>query len=389
MKRLLFVSGFLADTYNTIVKRYVALTAHLRDRLDMVWCLPPDDPDEWLWADPRRRGQTPELLPALHEIGATVLRLPVHRPNAVRRALLFRRLFASDRFDGVYAVFGNRFPPLYEGKRGGLVTIWDAAWPSLTPPNRYRFVKKLFYRRYIDYFVAATPFIEEELVTKGINRRKIYVRLNALDVKAIPNVDQAEARSRIRRELALPDNAYLILQLANFLPYKNVLMAVRVLKHLLAQRRDVYWILAGEDGPDLVRAQGLAARLGVESHVLFTGHRTDVWDLMAATDVVALTSVAEGLPNVLLEGMAAGRPVVTTRANGPEYAVTDGDNGYLVEPNDDMRFAACIDTLLDDPALRQAMGARGQAYVAKESDVNIWCERLGQFLLDCLNTDAR
>lgn len=384
MKRLLFVPGFSADTYNSIVKRYVALAKHLRRRIDLVWCLPPDDPDEWIWANPKRKGQTPHILSAVRETGMAIIRMSVHRRSAVGRALRFSRLFAAEHFDGLYTLFTHRFAPLYAGKRAGLTTMWDSAWNSLAPPHRFRYAKRLFYKRYIDCFIAPTPIIAENLAANGIERSCIFVRSSALDTKTIPVTCEDEARPRIRRELSLPDDAEIILQLTSFLPSKNVSMAIRVLKRLLRDRPRAYWILAGEDGPDKATAVELARRLAISKHVRFIGHRNDVWDLMAAADVVALTSMQDGLPNALLEAMASRRPIVATRADGPEYVITDGDHGYVVEPNDDERFSECLARLLADPQLRWRMGTSGRAHVEREYQMDVWCRRLADYIAESL-----
>jgi glycosyltransferase involved in cell wall biosynthesis len=384
MKRLLFVPGFSADTFHAIQKRYVALDRHLRGRLEFIWCLPPDDPDQWRWQDPARRGETPGILRAVQESQGQIVRLPVHRGSFWRRVRDFRRVLTELRCDGLYAMFHKRFAPLYAGRTAGVTTIWDAAWNSLVPPGRQRFLKKFFYRRYIDYFAAATPFIADNLVSNGIGRERVFVRWNALELDKVPAVDAAEARRRIRAELGLPGNSDVILQVTSFLRCKNVPMAVRVLKLLLATRPNAYWLLVGEDGPDLPRVRALAERAGVTSRLIITGHRRDIWDLMAASDAVALTSCQEGLATCLIEAMAARRPVVTTRCNGPECVVADGQNGYVVELDDDATFAARLAQLLRDPALRSAIGDRGRSRVEREFDMPRWCASLGDFLCDCL-----
>jgi glycosyltransferase involved in cell wall biosynthesis len=389
VKRMLFVPGFSADTYHSIQKRYVALAYALRGCIDMVWCLPPDDPAEWVWADPARWGESSELLSAVRGGDFEIVRLPIHSHSPLYRIRRFQRLLATGRFDGVYTLFTNRFAPLYAAKSAGVTTIWDSAWNSLARPHRHRFIKKLFYRRYIDYFAAATPIIAANLIANGIAEDRVFVRWSALDLTKVPEVDEARARVRIREELSLPREAELVLQFTSFLPSKNVHMAIRALGQLAATHADVRWIFAGERGPQTRSARELAVELGVAELAVFTGHRHDTWDLLAAADIIALTSRQDGLPNSLLEGMAARRPVVATYADGPECIVRDGENGFLVPCDDHVMFAKRVGELLHNPALRARMGAEGRERVERDFAMEPWCRRMRGFLVGCLDHSTR
>ncbi len=388
MKRLLFVPGFTADTYNSIQRRYVALTRHLRGRLDLTWCLPPDDPDEWIWADPRRRGQTPDIVAALSEIAATVVRLPIHRGSPWNRARRFRHLLAKGDFAGVYAAFAHRFPPLYAGKRAEVTTIWDAAWNSLEPPHRLVRAKAMFYRRYIERFVAATPLIADSLRAHGIGEARIFVRWSAIDTHDLPRLAQEAARRSVLADLALPADARIVLQLTSYLPSKNTAMAVRVMNRLKDRVPALYWLLAGEDGPETSAVRELAQKLDVRDRMVMLGHRRDVWSLMASADAVAMTSRQDGLPNALLEAMASRRPIVSTRAQGPEYLVRDGENGFLVNGDDDLSFAECLVRLLENRSLAESMGRSGYQRLERDFTMQRWCERLGDHLCECLEGEA-
>ncbi len=96
------------------------------------------------------------------------------------------------------------------------------------------------------------------------------------------------------------------------------------------------------------------------------GAREDMPETLAQATIVCLPSYREGLPKVLLEAMACGRPVVTTDVPGCREAVHEENNGLLVPVKDVTALAAAIARLLDDPALRQKMGARGRERAVTE-----------------------
>jgi glycosyltransferase involved in cell wall biosynthesis len=118
------------------------------------------------------------------------------------------------------------------------------------------------------------------------------------------------------------------------------------------------WI-AG-DGPRRAMLEARRDALGLGDRVRFLGTRPDVPDLLAAADVVVLSSVREGLPVTLLEAMRAERPVVATAVGGCSELVVDGETGRLVPPEDPAALGAAVAPLLADRGLAGAMGAAGR-----------------------------
>lgn len=96
------------------------------------------------------------------------------------------------------------------------------------------------------------------------------------------------------------------------------------------------------------------------------GAREDMPEVLRLAHIVCLPSYREGMPKVLLEAMACGRPVVTTDAPGCRDCVRHEDNGLLVPVKDAAALASAIERLLDDPALRRRLGARGRERAVEE-----------------------
>jgi glycosyltransferase involved in cell wall biosynthesis len=122
-----------------------------------------------------------------------------------------------------------------------------------------------------------------------------------------------------------------------------------------------------------------AARAGVAHAVSFAGHLADVAPEVAAARVLALPSSCEGVPTVLLEGMAAGRPVVATRTGHVESIVTDGVEGCLIDVGDVAGLAGRLTEVLSDPGLASRMGTAARARAARH-DVVATAARLLQVL---------
>jgi glycosyltransferase involved in cell wall biosynthesis len=103
--------------------------------------------------------------------------------------------------------------------------------------------------------------------------------------------------------------------------------------------------------------------------VRFLGQRDDVASLIAASDVVVLPSVREGLSNVILEAMMGARPVVASRAGGNCELITDQQHGLLFDIGDDAGLARAIETLAGDALMRDRLGLQAQQYARAQFSI--------------------
>jgi glycosyltransferase involved in cell wall biosynthesis len=139
-------------------------------------------------------------------------------------------------------------------------------------------------------------------------------------------------------------------------------------------------ILVGRDleqgGAYEAELRARAERLGVDGRVVFAGYRDDVSALLAGCDVFCLPSRSEGLPLVVLEAMAHGKPVVATAVGGTPELVRDGETGLLVPPGDASALAAALRSLIADPERAARMGAAGRRRVLDEFGAAAMVERI-------------
>lgn len=166
-------------------------------------------------------------------------------------------------------------------------------------------------------------------------------------------------RAAIRRRLGLGPRDVLFLQLSNLKPQKDPVTFARAA--VAAGRklgRARFWI-AGE-GPLRAEAERIAAEGGLGRRFRVLGWRRDVADLLAAADVLVLTSLHEGLPLAVLRGMAAGLPVVATAVDGTPEAVADGRTGFLIPPRDAEAAARAFLAVGSRPRFRRRLGLRGR-----------------------------
>jgi glycosyltransferase involved in cell wall biosynthesis len=119
------------------------------------------------------------------------------------------------------------------------------------------------------------------------------------------------------------------------------------------------FVFAG-DGEAGATFQEQAARLGLQSNFMFLGRRRDIPDVLANCDIAVLPSRAEGLPNAVLEYMAAGLPTIASSVGGNSELVEDGITGLLVPPEDSAAISTALLRLLRDPELSRKMAERGR-----------------------------
>ena len=122
------------------------------------------------------------------------------------------------------------------------------------------------------------------------------------------------------------------------------------------------------DGPERPALEARARAMGLQNTVHFAGYQSQdaVAQMLAGADMLVLPSFAEGVPVTLMEAMASGLPVLSTRVGGIAELVEDGVSGYLVPPGNVEALTARLRDLLADPDLRARMGAAGRAKVAAE-----------------------
>jgi glycosyltransferase involved in cell wall biosynthesis len=146
-------------------------------------------------------------------------------------------------------------------------------------------------------------------------------------------------------------------------PEKGVDVALRAHAAVLARRPDAQLVIVGE-GAERPRLERLAAELGIDHAVEWTGYRDDVEAVYRTLSILLLPSRSEGLPNVALEAMACGLPVVATAVGGVPDLIRSGVTGFLVAAENHLAMAAHLVALLDDPRLRRQLGRHGRRDVA-------------------------
>ena len=160
-----------------------------------------------------------------------------------------------------------------------------------------------------------------------------------------------------------------ILSVGRLDPVKGAALLISAVANLLSQGRPVHLTLVG-GGPMAAELRAIADRLGIGTAIDFPGPigQDELPTYYASADIFCMASFAEGVPVVLMEAMASGLPVVTTRIAGIPELVEDGRTGLLVSPGRSDLLVDALGRLIDDEVLRRTLGEAARDRVEAEFD---------------------
>ena len=231
--------------------------------------------------------------------------------------------------------------------------------------------------RTVRAFICISEAVAAPLRAYGVRDERIHVVYNGVEMADIPT----QADPALYAALGLDPQRPVVGMFGRLTWWKGHTVFLEALARVVRVRPEVQAIVVGGEE---VTEQGyrrqleeMAHRLGLADHVRFLGYRSDALRLYALVDVLVHASVRdEPFGRVIVEGMAASRPVVATRGGGPSEIVRDGETGFLVPQRDPDALAQALLRLLNDPGLARRMGAAARADVARRFQARDTAQRV-------------
>lgn len=225
-----------------------------------------------------------------------------------------------------------------------------------------------------DRIVAVSSASRDDLIRAGVKGEKVAVIHNAVDLSRYDTSGAEPCEGR-----GGPDGG--VVGMASRLSaWKGHGFLLEAASEVVKAFPRAEFRIAGAPvpGEETYAAELVAVvrQLGLERHVRFLGHQQDIVPFMRSLDILVLTSDHEPFGRVLIEAMAAGKPVVAFRSGGVPEIVDDGSTGVLVPPRDVEGLARAIQTLLADRDLAQAMGRAGRAKVERCFTADVHIDRI-------------
>ena len=323
----------------------------------------------------RRRYQITVVLPehleesiaAFRQTGVRVVPLPLRKvawtPGAV---VALVRLVREQHFDIVHihsqeAGLVARLLTRLAGSQTILYTpqtldIQRAHWHWL-----YIFVERLL-AHITRLIISVNESDRMRLIGWGIPSHKVVTVPNGIDLLKFEEPIEV---GELRQSLGVDRHCPLVMQVGRLRAQKNPLAFVEGAAQVVLECPEAQFALVG-DGPLRGDVVSRIQRLGLEHCVHWLGWHHAGYRLMAAADVISLTSLWEGTPYTLLEAMAWSLPVVATAVNGCPEMVVDSVSGFLVPPGDIAAWAKRVIDLLHDPTKATSMGKQGRRRVEEK-----------------------
>jgi glycosyltransferase involved in cell wall biosynthesis len=211
-----------------------------------------------------------------------------------------------------------------------------------------------------DALIACSDSVRQHIAEQvGVPVGRITVILNGVDAQRFARADRLAARAA----LDLPPDAPVIGIVGRISEQKGQEEFIRAAALVRREFPQARFLVVGsaDDAALLHKAEALVAELGLDGVVRFTGHLGDMPTVYAALDVLAAPSRWEGFGLMLVEAMAAGRPIVATAVGAIPEVVVDGETALLVPPRDPPALAQALLALLRDPTRASEMGRKGVA----------------------------
>lgn len=223
--------------------------------------------------------------------------------------------------------------------------------------------------RFAQVVTACSNDLKADAIRLGVPESIVRTIVWGADPKLFAPRDDAALRAR----LGIAPNDLVVLGLGRLVYKKGYQYLLRAVPYVLSEFEEVRFVIGGA-GSVLDELKQLARELGVENRVCFPGRIAwhDVPAYLSICDVFVAPSIrdhqgnVDGLPTIILEAMAAGKPVVASNIGGIPLVVKDGENGFLVREKDSLQIAEVIKRLLASESLRQRQGAANREKVERE-----------------------
>ena len=242
----------------------------------------------------------------------------------------------------------------------------------------YYWIDRVCLPRY-ELVICVSPDLQDRCLASGVPKSRCVLIENGVDTKEYSRPSDVRAA---KKKLGLNPERFLIGAVGRLSAEKGFDILIRAVDQLLRRGVDLELAIVGE-GDEKSNLQNLIAELGHSEHIHLLGYWSDMPAAYGAMDVFALSSLREGLPNVLLEAMAMEVPVVATRIAGVPRLIQSEQNGLLVQPGSIQELTEGLVRLLDDAHLRVRLARlAGRQWTPATASLDE-CGRFRRFMTTC------
>ena len=208
----------------------------------------------------------------------------------------------------------------------------------------------------------------------NIKHDRIVTLYNGIDLSVFDPLNET-VRAQKRASLGIPSAATIFVTIAVLREPKGIQYMLAAMPQILESEPSARYLVVG-DGPHGDVLKEFTRSHGLESHVTFTGQRTDIHEILAASDVFILPTLIDALPTVLIEAMSAGKAVIASNVGGVPEIVANGISGILIEPAEPLQLVESFLKLAQDKVQRDTMAKAGLKISHEKFDIKKQVEKL-------------
>jgi glycosyltransferase involved in cell wall biosynthesis len=304
----------------------------------------------------------------VHELGVS---RRIYDPSGCRGLVRLLHLVRDFRPDAIHGyLFGPNLFAVLAGRLCGVPAVLVAKRNVDAFETKRQVWLQSRIHRWATHVTAVSESVADTVVQLGVPRDRVTVIPNGVDAARFGTAEGDAAR----RLLGMNGGVPILGSVGCLAPRKDYATLLDALALLSAHGQPYQAALIG-DGPERERLEARANVLGIAERVHFLGERADVERLLPGLEVFVLSSREEGIPNALLEAMAAGRPAVATAVGGTPEVLQDGETGWLVPAQQPERLAQALEQALADPTERARRGRNARDYALEALSIEAMTRR--------------
>ena len=232
----------------------------------------------------------------------------------------------------------------------------------------YRLLDR-FSERFVDRFLVVSSVLEKIMVEEhGVPEEKVIKIYNGIETDDYNPELMKKQRRLTRQEFNIGNDEFLIGAVGRLVWQKGFIYFLQSIPGIIRIIPKAKFVLVG-DGPLHDNLERLTQSMDVSSHLIFTGQRSDIREILAGMDMLIIPSLLEGFPMVTLEAMSMEKPIIATAIGGIMEQITDGIEGFLIPPGDPISLIKAVEFLFSNKEQAQCLGKAARQRVIKDFSV--------------------
>jgi len=314
-----------------------------------------------------------EFIEAAKELNVSILTIwneYFFDPRTVRYMANYLQLNEVDIFHG--HDYKSRYLGYLAARKTGVHKIATVhGWIQNTKKDiMYTLVDKMLLKKYEKIIVVSWD-LKKKLQNIGIKEEKIILLHNAVEIKS----KYINRNGSLRRELGIEGSDIIVATVGRLSKEKGMEDFIEAAAIALKKNRNITYLIIGE-GPEERVLQKIVNNNGLGNRIKFLGYRNDMESIYPEIDILVLASYTEGLPKVIIEGLAYERPVIATSVGGVPEVIIDNETGILIQPRAPEMLAKEIELLIYNENRRKHLGRNGKILIEKDFNLKTRTEKL-------------